>query len=622
MVEIWDYLSVSDRHNVAAVCRRFRSLALNTARLWRFINLEGSLCVPRAETLLKRAGVTPLHIRATDYHLREIRPSLPSTNFPWRFPSPPPPPLPPPPPPLHAFYPNFPSGTPGLFPSGPPSLFPYAPPPPGPFYRDCHLPRPAPIPINSLQLSAEIISRAAILDIVSQKYQSTYNLEIEPLAIPMPTLRSLRLSSLRASVRLHSVYIPANKPFFSGHTPLLRHLSVIRFNLNWSDPVFRNLTYLLVRRPDVLASVTLLVQVLRACPSLTYLGLEAAISPPGPNETASSVELPGLQRLYITDMDTRRITATLNRISAPNVLECDFTSGDWAWFDDAHLPVNTSPFNNLQATQHVILRATEHHVYRWTIECRGETNQAVRFHFDPAAVMAYYPPGAKNESNDTTRFIDTLHRSPILFGQVRSLTLRGVFSFATLPRIFELFPAIESLSTRGIRGGLVGENGGAVDILSMQYCPQLRAIDIGAWPALSPSTLLAWLTARSTPGGGHSRLSRVVVTSTQPLPSEMRSKITPMLDKFLWRMHVTPITSCDDGHNTAFRYARVFTSVSTTQQVGDGSWDSDDEEEWTRVPSPDQHPSNLLVDVQDDPTLVYCDRSLQRRWHYFAIPEM
>jgi hypothetical protein len=89
MVEIWDYLNVCDRNNVAAVSRRFRSLALNTARLWRFINLDGSLCIPRIETLLKRAGVVPLHIRATDHHLREIRPSLPHTTIPWYLPPPP-----------------------------------------------------------------------------------------------------------------------------------------------------------------------------------------------------------------------------------------------------------------------------------------------------------------------------------------------------------------------------------------------------------------------------------------------------------------------------------------------------------------------------------------------------
>lgn len=444
----------------------------------------------------------------------------------------------------------------------------------------------------------------------------------------MPNLRSLRLRSLRVSVsprshHLHSAYNPAIKPFFGGHTPLLRHLSVIRFNLSWSDPVFRNLTYLLVRRPDVPVSITLLVQVLRACPSLTYLGLEAAISPTGLNETSSSVELPGLQRLYIADMDTRRITDALDRISVPNVLDCDFTSADWGWFDSIRLNVDSSPFNNLQATQHVTLRATEHYAYRWTIECRLETNQAVRFHFDPAAVMTYYPPGSRNESNDTTRFIDTLRRSPILFGQVQSLTLRGAFNVATLHSIFDLFPAIESLSTRSTHPprGPATDNRSTVSILSVQYCPQLRVIDIGARPTLAPSTLLKWLSARSVPGGGCSRLSRVVVTSTQPLSSKMRSKIAPVLDKLLWRKSTISRPAYDDGCNPPFRYLR-FTEVATPEWVEDGSWDDEDEEERTRAPPFEGYHANVPLDAQDDPTLVYCDRALQGRWDYFAIPEM
>jgi hypothetical protein len=492
--------------------------------------------------------------------------------------------------------------------------------------------QPTPIPVKSLQLSAKILSRAVVLDIVSQKYQSTYNLEIEPLTVPMPILRSLRLRSLRVSVsprfhHLQSASTHTIKPFFGGYTPLLRHLSVIRFNLSWSDPVFRNLTYLLVRRPDAPVGVSLLVQVLRACPSLTYLGLEAAILGTIPNETLSSVELPSLQRLYITDMDTRRIAAALSRINAPNVLECDFTSADWGWFDSAHLTMNLSPFNNLHTVQDVTLRATEHYAYRWAIECRW-TNQAVRFHFDPVAVTTYYSPGARNEENETTRFIDTLRRSPILFGQVRSLTLRGAFNVATLTRIFGLFPAIESLSTRSTHPprGPIGGSGSTVDILSVQYCPQLRAIDIGAWPALAPSSLLMWLCARSSPGSECSRLSRVVVTSAQPLPFKMRSKIACILDKLLWRMPTISRPSFDDECDTPLLYPTIplhtFANVSTPQQqVEDGSWDTDDEEERIRVPPPSGCPSNLLLDAQDDPTLVYCDRALQGRWDYFAIPE-
>ena len=615
MVEIWDYLDICDRNNVAAISRRFRSLALNTARLWRFINLNGSPSVPRIETLLKRAGVVPLHICATDHHLRELHPSFPVTSLPWPLPPSPPPPPPPP----SALHHNL---------SSPLGLSPYVPPSPVSFYPQYpqYPPvQPIPIPPKSLQLSPEIISRAAVLDIVSKQFQSTNNLGISLLAVTMPILRSLRLRSLHLS-HSRQASTPTIQPFFGGHTPLLRHLSVIGFHLSWSAPVFRNLTYLLVRKPDTRVSVSLLVQVLRGCPSLTYLGLEAAILSTVPTETSSSVELPSLQRLYITDMDTQRITAALSRISAPHVLECDFTSADRSWFDSTHLATNSSPFNNLQAAQHVTLKTADHTAYRWTIECRWEANQAVRFHVDPPVTRCYLP-GA-NEGNEPARFINTLHRSPILFGQVRSLTLRGAFDIATLTSIFGLFPAIESLSTRSIylSRGPGGENWSIVDILSVQYCPQLRAIDIGPLPALAPHSLLMWLSARSAPGGECSRLNRVVVTSTQPLPSKMRSKIAPILDKFMWRMPTIPIIPYDGEYLTHLSPTfplQPFTNVSAVSsphQVEDGSWDRDDEEEWTRV-SLDESLSNVLPDAQDDPTLVYCDQAWRGRWDYFVIPE-
>jgi hypothetical protein len=623
MIEIWDYLNVCDRHSVASVSRRFRSVAVNTARLWRFVNFSGSSCVPRIDTLLKRAGVAPLHIRVTDHQLSAIRPPLPPPSpraYHLLPPPPPPPPLPPPPSllPPGFYLPPAPSFFHHITPT--PSFYTYVPPVPS-FYPQ--LPRPQPILPNP---SVETIFQAAVLDVVvAQKHQSAPNLEIPAVTLPMRKLRSLRLSLTTHYAHYpQSASIPVTKPFFGGHTPLLRHLAVIQFSLNWSDPIFRNLTYLLVRRPDAPVSGSLLVHILRSCPSLIYLGLEVAISPTGPDEVSSSVELPALQRLYITDKDTWRINAILNHINAPNVLECDFTSADWGWFDN-HPTLNSSPLNRIQATQDVILRATERFMYRWTIECRWGAKHAVRLHFDPAAAN-YYTPGVRNEQLETTRFINTLQTSPIPFGQVRSLTLRGAFRVETLMLIFGLFPAIESLSSRGIYPPRIAGaeySGTILDILSVQYSPQLRAIDVGAWPVLAPLSLLMWLSARSAPGGGCSRLNKVVVMSEQPLPSKMRSTIAAKLDRFLWRKPTTPGMwhYCPPLPDYPTDLPSPITNVTTPQQNEDASWDEEDEEEWARVPSPpDLYPPNVNSDVQDDPTLVYCDRALQGRWDYFAMP--
>jgi hypothetical protein len=604
IVEIWSYLNILDRHHSAQVSRRFRSIALNTAHLWTFINFSNLPSVPRSDIVLKRARSAPLHIRVNS-HLR---------------------PKPPPLPPVLYGYPH------------PPPVMPFRPLPPPP----------AVIPS---------IPRAAILDAAvtrkdpspprpSFQYQVESGLKLENLNMPMPLLRSLRLSMLPVmTVHLFHLQRASDQvtvPLFGGHTPLLRHVALIQCNINPSDPVFRNLTYLLIRRPDPPFNVSSLVQVLHTSPSLTYLGLESAIAPAEPEKVPFNVELPALQRLYITDKDTRRITSIFRRISAPNLLECDFVSADSGWFDPTTGP---SPFSRLHETQEVALAITEHHTYRWVIQCRWGGKHAVRFHFDPK-VMNYYVTAGRGYEDETAKLINTLRSSPIFLERVRSLTLRGCFSIINLTKIFSLFPAIERLSTRHVTPSRIRGSGKGTtifDILSTVYSRQLRAIDVGTWPEPLPSSLFEWVWARAGGEGGCSKLNEVVVTSDKPLPSEARSSIFAMVDKFLWRKstipnlphlrleamrglaHSTPnIPTCVPPVMPTI-LAPPAAKVTTTQLAEDGSWDED--EEWARVPCPLDAALPVLpaisnLSILDDPTLIYCDRALQRRWDYFAIPGM
>jgi len=361
-------------------------------------------------------------------------------------------------------------------------------------------------------------------------------------------------------------------------------------------------------------------------PSLTYLGLDAAIAPSDSDTLSSTVELPALQRLHITERDTQRIVTALGHISAPNVLESDFTSPDSAWFSPT---TGFSPFSNLQETQEVTLTVTEYHTYRWVIECRWGAKHAVRFHFDPTVTMTWYVIEGRDREDQTADLIHALRSSPIFFERIRSLTLRGYFSDANLKNIFSLFPAIGRLSTRhhsSPHDHVVGSGSTVPDILSMEYCPQLRAIDIGTWPELPPSSLLKWVSARSAEEGGCCKLYEVVVTSEKPLPCKERSRIVNMLDRFLWRKSMVPKPS----YNGPFmfqprgQHAPPITEAITTQLAGGGSWDED--EEWARVPCPPGPipllPPNSNLSMLDDSTLTYCDRALQGRWDYFAIPGM
>ena len=594
MVEIWDYLSILDRHQIAAVSRRFRSIALNTAHLWTFINFSNFPSVPQIDTLLKRAGTAPLHIRVNDQGMPPLRP---------------------------------------------PATFPYHPPPV------------APVPLKPPSPPSDIldsIPQAAVLDAIifrkeafppspTTQYPVESRLKLEALTMPAPLLRSLRLSTiLTYPFNVQHSSNQVTEPLFGGHAPSLRHVAAIQCNLNWFDPAFRNLTYLLIRRPDTPFEASLLVQVLQASPSLTYLGLEAVIAPNDHDKVVSTVNLPALQRLYVTEKDTQRIISTLRRINAPNVLECDFTSADSCWFD-SHQTLGFAPFSHLHATQEVTLTITESYAYHWIIECRQSAKDAIRFHFDPT-VMNYYATAAtgRDYENETTKLMDTLRSSSILFGQVRLLTLRGCFGTTRLTQIFSMFPGIERLSTRHLnppRNHGVGNGTTIFDILPSKYCPRLRAIDIGVWPEHSPSSLLRWLSARAGGEGGCSRLNEVIATSEKPLPSEARSSIVPMLDRFLWRK----FTVSKPSYYGPYMYhpsgwysppvipARIPSPITVTQPVEDGSWDED--EEWARVPCPPDPvppilPLNSNLSVLDDPTLVHCDRDLQRRWDYFAIPGM
>jgi len=586
LVEIWNYLGLLDRHRATMVSRRFQRVALNTAHLWTLINFGDSRTVPLINTLLKRARAAPLHIRAVDH-------------VPWAL-------------------------------------------PPG---RSTYYTLSPPVPPNLLLPSSEVIAsipRAAILDAAvfrkespgaPLQYQVEPKLNLEDLTMPMPLLRSLRLYMFpMMSNSVYNIHHSSPEPLFNDHAPLLRHVALIQSNFNWSDRVFRNLTYLLIRKPGTQFGISRLVQVLLASTSLTYLGLDSAIAPADSDTPTSSVRLPALQRLYITDLDTQRITAALRCITSPNVLEADFTSADSAWFCPTR---GFSPFSHIHATQDVIITVTERDSYCWTIECRRDAKYAVRFHFDLRVTNYHVATGhGRGHESETANLIDTLHVLPILFGQVESLTLRGDFSVKNLKQVLSLFPVIKRLSTRYLNPppnfySEVQNHDGILDILSVERCPQLRAIDIRAWPELSSSYLITWIFARSTQEGGCSKLDTVIVTSDKPLSSEIRSQIDLLVDKFLWRKSTVPNPS-NDLPRLCGNYYHYFhpsgvplpsTQVTAPQLMEDETWD-DDDEEWARVPCPpDQRSPSLNRSLLDDPNFVYCDEALQERWNYFAIPE-
>jgi len=129
-----------------------------------------------------------------------------------------------------------------------------------PFFYNYYPPPCPPVLVNKGITGAVLaaLPRATILDTVAHKSSGTsvivppHVISVESLSMPMPVLTSLRRSDQyhpchpRWASNLHRPQ-PA---LFAGVTPSLRHLAVLDTTLEWSDPIYKNLTYLHIRRPS------------------------------------------------------------------------------------------------------------------------------------------------------------------------------------------------------------------------------------------------------------------------------------------------------------------------------------------------------------------------------------
>jgi hypothetical protein len=565
VVEIWEYLSVRDRLGVSGLSRRFRNIALNAPNLWRYIQIGTPSSSAMLRGLLLRAETAPLHIHIYDRNSDWV--SVNTSPHLW-----------------NAILPiSVAPDHDGLL----DIIFDYLP--------------------RAVVLNTAVFGQGETLDFV----RSSRVLDLESLAMPMPTLRSLRLSARYTSLAADNPQAaqpsPA-RPLFGGITPELRHLALVQFNVHWSDPIYRHLTYLLIRWPSVRIRAQNLILILQSCPSLTYLGLESVVSTVGIDDVSASVELPSLQRLYITDDESHRLLTISNHLRTPNLLECDFTSADWGLFVASTVPTG-SPIDNLRLMRELTVVASP--AFRlWMFVCRLKGNKALRLHVDRRRM-------ALNHDEEHEYFISAMRNSILPFDQVESLTLEGAFTAVQLPEFLLRFPALRGLCTREftVNSYLAST---ILDALSFGLCPQLLSIDIDEWPAIEPLSFFEWLSARSAPESGCVRLSEVVLSSRQPLPSEMRTKIAKMLDRFVWKK----LPSFYDDLQIVDPFSNPTISHTTTL---DGDWDVEEIENWRRplrphAVSPYKHDAPL--GGNDDVMLVYCDRSLQGKWDYFSMPGM
>jgi len=563
LVEIWDYLSIQDRLSITAVSRYFRSIALDSPSLWKYLAAGSGVPQRQFDTLLVRAGRSRLHIVVRD-QMYQI--------------------------PIHR-------------------LAPYA----------------GFVAISSL---LAVIPRATVLDTgvyknlgnIGQQSQVSHNmLDIGSLTVPMPWLQSLRLVHT-LSPSLPPVQQPTIPLLFGGYTPALRHLSITNGHFSWHDPIYNHLTYLLIRRPFSRCDFHQLVNILHSCPNLEFLGLDNVLG--SDDVSQQGIALPLLERLLIAESDPYRVRALLDRLNAPNTMECDFIIPDWSLISKE--PSESSPLRVIGAIREISIYSTFHHPYRCILECRADERRALRCQFD----MNTRPQVFVVEQQ--ARLYEALKSSYIPFDQVQKLTLSGVFSSQMVSQFFDLFPSIETLRARDLRfnpvpGHLIVNT--FTDLLSVEHFSKLRDIEIG--PSLAPSfaALRIWLIARTSPKSGCSKISNVLVASHQPLSKASRVKIASIVDKFKWKKATGSLTaqSMPPVLIPAPGIVTVPSQVNTTTTLEDGEdgWDEDvdmdaENEASTAVRNLyERYPSRTLL---DDPMLQYCHPSLQTKWDYWALP--
>jgi hypothetical protein len=579
MVEIWDYLSVEDRITLTAVSRRFRNVALSSATLWRFIHVHSGVTLKQIETLLTRGDQAQLCI-----YVKER-----TANRSYITP---------------LFYNPYP---------------------------------PALISKGATDAVLAALPRATVLDTVAHKLNGPsiipppHVINIELLTMPMPMLRSLRLSETGHGYRglppppfALGQPPPPRPALFGGVTPSLHHLAVLDTTLEWSDPLYKNLTYLLIRRPSTRCAFPRLLDILRACPDLTYLGLDSVI---GTGDSfQKGITLPRLERLFVVDTDTYRISSFLEQLSTPDAVECDFISTDWSLLKKRLLP-GPSPLGRFTLTKEVTIISSSQYPFKWMVECRWEKRGAIRCHFDSAAGDQ---PINITFDDQHSRLIDSLKDSIVPFEQVKMLTIRGISTSGNVAQIVELFPSVETL-----RAGQLSLNPSPgqtnvqsiIDILSMEYCSQLQDIEVGATPQVDPAVLFVWLTARSKSRSEGDGIKRVIVNSVQELPLKLRTKIVKTVDTFKWKRatYLSPIYTPGVTYTPLppLYGVPVQAGVPSTvpaQETETSGWDEDAEAELEIGPI-DPYPSYAgNNNGPDDVTLHNCHASLRGKWRYWAMP--
>ena len=149
----------------------------------------------------------------------------------------------------------------------------------------------------------------------------------QTLSLQMPRLRTLVLrGSLRHSDQVETTEVP--HPLFAGSPSSLRVVLLNTVHPSWSDPIFANLSHLCIRRPDTRPTFMELGVILDSCPSLQNLELFNVLVSPEPSDS-TSLSLPSLKWLHVSDIISTVITSFFDRIQLPHDANVKVHSPDY-----------------------------------------------------------------------------------------------------------------------------------------------------------------------------------------------------------------------------------------------------------------------------------------------------
>ena len=246
----------------------------------------------------------------------------------------------------------------------------------------------------------------------------TSYLNHETLSLRMPRLRTLVLrGSPRQSDQEETTEVP--HPLFAGSPSPLRVILLNSIHPSWSDPVFSDLSHLCIHRPETRPTFMELGIVLNSCPNLHNLELFDVLVPQTPSDP-TSLSLPSLKWLHVSDMISTVITSFFERIQLPHDANVKVYSPDYdalAAFWNPNVPTldglsgMTSLRTNLILPSHV------------TIGGASPSGALFSYYVGPDDID---PPWEfQIDPEPTTEFFTAADKSPVPWKSIEKLHISG-----------------------------------------------------------------------------------------------------------------------------------------------------------------------------------------------------